>query len=73
MLPYSTRNGGALVSAHKVIAITMLDTYSRDALQTNLTQSINEAVVALERKKESDFLEKMATLQETIAELKKKL
>ena len=32
-----------------------------------------EAVVALERKKESDSLEKMATLQETIAELKKKL
>ena len=31
-----------------------------------------EAVVAMERKKESDSLEKIATLQETIAELKRK-
>ena len=47
MLPDSTRNSGTLVSAHKVIAITMLDTYSRDALQTYLTQSINEGVDSL--------------------------
>ena len=47
MLPDSTRNGGTLVSAHKVIAITMLDTYSRDALHTYLTQSINESVDGL--------------------------
>jgi valyl-tRNA synthetase len=32
-----------------------------------------EAVVALERKKESDSLEKIAALEQTIAELKKTL
>jgi len=31
-----------------------------------------EAVVAMERKKESDSLEKIAALQESIAELRKK-
>ena len=47
MLPDSTRNGGTLVSAHKVIAITMFNAHFWDALQTNLTQSINECVDSL--------------------------
>ena len=57
MLPDSTRNGGTLVSAHKVIAITMLDTYSRDAFQANLTQSINESVDSLTMPDDCDVRE----------------
>ena len=42
MLPNTTRNGGAFLFTYEVITITMHDTQWWDALQTYLTQSINE-------------------------------
>jgi len=47
MLPDATRHCGAFVLADEVVAVTMLDTYSRDALQAYLSESIYEGVDSL--------------------------
>ena len=44
MLPDATWNCGTLVFADKIETIAMQDTHFWDALQANLTQSINEGV-----------------------------
>ena len=44
MLPDAARHCGAFVLADEVVAITMLDAYGRDALQTDLPECIDEGV-----------------------------
>ena len=44
MLPDAAWHCGALVFADQVVTITMLDAYGRDALQTYLSESIDEGV-----------------------------
>ena len=47
MLPNATWHCGAFVFADKVVTITMLDVYGRDALQANLSESIDKGVDGL--------------------------
>ena len=47
MLPDAARHCGAFVFADEVVTITMLDTYGRDAFQTDLPESIDEGVDSL--------------------------
>ena len=47
MLPDAAWHCGTFVFADEVVAITMLDAYGWDALQANLSESINEGVDSL--------------------------
>ena len=47
MLPDAARHCGAFVLADEVVAITMLNAYGRDALQTDFSESIDEGINSL--------------------------